>query len=119
MNSINLIGNIGRDPVVKATQQGTTVLTFSLAVSNRDKTDWFNCALFGKRADGLAPHLKKGNKVGITGAIHFRQYEKDGHNFTTHDVQVNDIDLLGGRNEKAPAKVAEVPVEKDYGFIPF
>ena len=119
MNSINLIGNIGRDPVVKATQQGTTVLTFSLRLAIEIKLIGSIVRYLEKGPMALPRIFKKGDKIGITGAIHFRQYEKDGHNFTTHDVQVNDIDLLGGRNEKAPAKVAEVPAEKDYGFIPF
>ena len=117
MNSINLIGNIGRDPVLKATQAGVSVLTFSIAVSNREKTDWFNCSLFGKRADGLGPYLKKGSKVGISGALHFRQYEKDGNTFTTHDVMVANITLLG-QKEKAPVTNHEMP-QQDFDDLPF
>ena len=63
-NQISVAGNVGGTPELKAMQGGDMVLSFSLAdnqkIKGEEKVQWFRCALFGKRAEALAPHIKSG-----------------------------------------------------------
>ena len=106
MNSVNLIGNLGKDNELKFGQSGTAVLNQSLAVrrafkdkqTNEYETDWINLVLFGKTAENFANFTKKGSKVGIEGRIQSGSYEKDGRTIYTTDVIVNQFHLIEPKN---------------------
>ena len=104
MNVICITGNLGKDAELKAMQDGTPVLKFSVADSQgRDKPAiWWSADLFGKRAETLAQYLKKGQQVTVTGTLSEREYE--GKKYQT--IRVNDVALQGGR----PA--GEQPVQR-------
>ena len=100
INSITISGNIGRDPEQKGTQSGTTVLSFSMAVTDRvrrndqweDYTSWVNCVMFGKRAESIAQYLHKGSKVCVQGKIREAKWQdRDGNNRSRLDVIVDEI----------------------------
>ena len=95
MNVLTVTGNLGKDAERKAMQDGTAVLKFSVADSQgKDKPAiWWNCDLFGKRAESLAPYLVKGQQVTVTGTLSEREYE--GKKYQT--LRVNDVALQGGR----------------------
>jgi single-strand DNA-binding protein len=98
MNVITVAGNLGKDAELKYLQSGESVLTFSVADSEgRDKgTIWWNCSLWGKRAESLDPFLKKGSQVTVTGRVTERSYtDKNGQERKAMDVRVNDIALQG------------------------
>ena len=86
MQQLIIAGNIGKDAVVRRTQSGESVAGFSVAVDNgkdangnrRDST-WFDCALWGKRGEALAPYLLKGGKVTITGRPTVRVHEGNAY----------------------------------------
>ncbi|NLC24010.1 MAG: single-stranded DNA-binding protein [Oxalobacter sp.] len=102
MNNITIAGNIGKDPETRYLPQGDAVLSFSIADNQgKDKPAiWWNCALFGKRAESLAPYLTKGTPVTVTGTVTQREYtDRDGNKRVSMDVRVNDITLQGGRQE--------------------
>jgi single-strand DNA-binding protein len=108
MNSLTISGNLTRDAEVKYLQNGDAVCSFSVADSEgRDKpTIFWNCSLFGKRAEGLSQYLTKGNKVTVVGRVSERSYtDKNGQEKKFMDVRVNDIALQGGgsRDEPVPA----------------
>ncbi len=71
----------------------------------RDKPAiWWRCSIFGKRAEALAPYLKKGQQVTIVGSVSEREYtDKDGAKRTSMDVRVNDLALQGVRPESQEA----------------
>ena len=103
MNSVQLIGNLGKDNDVKFGQSGNAVLNQSLAVkrSFKDKqtgeyaTDWINLVMFGKTAENFANFTKKGSRVGIEGRIQTGSYENNqGQRVYTTDVIVNQFHLL-------------------------
>lgn len=104
MNVICITGNLGKDAELKAMQDGTPVLKFSVADSQgRDKPAiWWSADLFGKRAETLAQYMKKGQQVTVTGTLSEREYE--GKKYQT--IRVNDVALQGGR----PA--GEQPVQR-------
>lgn len=106
MNSITITGHLGRDIELRSLSDGTPVGGFSVADSQgRDKPAiWWRCSIFGKRAEALAPYLKKGQQVTIVGSVTEREYtDKDGQKRTSIDVRVNDLALQGGRPESQEA----------------
>lgn len=108
MNSITITGHLGRDIELRSLSDGTPVGGFSVADSQgRDKPAiWWRCSLFGKRAESLAPYIKKGQQVTIVGTVSEREYtDKDGQKRTSIDVRVNDLALQGGR----PTEQQEAP----------
>ena len=107
MNKVALIGNLTRDAELRQTQSGMAIASISIAVNDRIKNkqtdEWedygnfINCTMFGKRAESLEPYLKKGQKVGIDGHLHWSQWEtEDGNKRSKLEVVVDNIDLLGG-----------------------
>ena len=115
MNVITIAGQLGRDIELRYTPAGKAVGNFSVADSQgRDKpTIWWNCQIWDKRAEALAPYLLKGQSVTVTGTVTEREYEKDGQKRKAMDVRVSDVALQGGRPESAPAaKPAAKPTPK-------
>ena len=112
INSVNITGNLTRDIELRQTQSGYSIGAISVAVNDRrknpqteeweDKPNFVECTLFGKRAEGLAPYLKKGQKVGINGKLDWQQWEtQDGSKRSTLKVIVNDLELLGGARQQS------------------
>src|SRR3990167_8172451 len=102
MNSLNIAGSLGKDAEVRYLPDGTPVAAFSVADSQgRDKpTIWWNCSLFGKRAESLTPYLVKGQAVAVSGTITEREWtDKDGNKRKSMDLRVNDVALQGGKRE--------------------
>ena len=105
MNSITIAGQLGRDIELRYTPAGKAVGNFSVADSQgRDKpTIWWNCQIWDKRAEALAPYLLKGQSVTVTGVVTEREYEKDGQKRKAMEIRVSDVALQGGKPESAPA----------------
>lgn len=107
MNLICIAGQLGRDAELRFLPNGDPVLGFSVADSQgREKgAIWWNCSLFGKRAESLAQYLTKGQSVTVTGQITEREYtNKDGVKVKAQDVRVNDVALQGAAKPAAPAQ---------------
>lgn len=109
MNVLNFTGNIGRDAETRFTTGGDPIVSFSVALSSgygdKKTTSWMNCYMFGKRGESVAPYLKKGTLVGVSGEFCARAYtNKDGQEKISLDVRVNDLTLLGKseRSDSAP-----------------
>lgn len=102
MNSITVSGTLGRDAEVRYLNSGDAICNFSVADSaGRDKpTIWWNCSLFGKRAEALSQYLTKGQSVTVVGSITEREFtDKNGNHRKSMDVRVNEIALQGGRRD--------------------
>ena len=106
VNKVILIGRLGKDAESKFTPSGTSVATFSIATSWRQKdqqtgewkehTDWHNIVLW--RAENVAPYLLKGTQVYVDGRLQTRNYEnKEGKKVYVTEVVANELILLGGR----------------------
>lgn len=105
MNCFNFTGNIGRDDaVVRHTPSGDSITSFSVAISSgygeKKTTSWMNCSMFGKRGEAVSAYLKAGTQVAVSGEFTARPYKtKDGQEKISLDVKVNDLTLLGGKQE--------------------
>jgi single-strand DNA-binding protein len=127
MNSITIAGTVG-NAELKFLQSGDPILTFSVADSEgRDKpTIWWNCSLFGKRAESLAPFVAKGGKVTVAGKVSQREYtDKNGQERKSMDVRVTDVMLQGSKEQseeqprRAPAPAPKGFDDMDDSDIPF
>ncbi len=99
VNKVILLGNLGRDPEIRAMQSGNKMATFSLATSKRwkdkatqeqkDKTSWHNVVIFGEGLVGIVEkYVKKGSKVYIEGELNTRKWQDQSGNdrYTTEVV---------------------------------
>ena len=110
MNIICVAGQLGRDSELRFLSNGDAVLGFSVADDQgKDKpTIWWNCSLFGKRAESLAQYLTKGQKVTVSGNVTEREFtDKDGAKKKAQDIRVSDVALQGQKQDAAPAPVRE------------
>lgn len=130
VNKVTLIGNLGKDPELRYAQSGSAVASFSLATSEQwkdqegnpqERTSWHNIVIWGKLAEIAAEYLKKGRKVYLEGRLQYRDYEdKSGNKRYVTEVVVNDLVMLGSRQdgggekeESAPGAPPSVSEEKD------
>lgn len=99
MQVLIIAGNVGKDAILRRTNSGDAVLGFSLAVDNgkdkngnkRDAT-WYDCSIWGKRAESLERHITKGAKLTLTGRPTARE-----HNGKAYlGISVNDLTFMGG-----------------------
>lgn len=115
---IILQGRLGRDPELKSLSTGTQVLIFTIAVDtgfgDKKKTSWFNCSVFGKRAESLTNILTKGKEVLIDGKPQMRQYEgKDGTKKSFFEVLVDDLFFTSGGGNKSEPKQEKIESSQD------
>ena len=100
MKSITIAGNIGKSAESRRTPNGDAVTSWSLAVEERKgsekRTIWFDCSLWGKRGESLAPYLTKGGKVAVSGELSTREHE--GKTYLT--VRAEQVTLLGGGQDR-------------------
>jgi len=110
VNKVILVGNLGKDPEVKYTPQGTPIAKFSLATNERykdkdgnwqDRTEWHNIVLWQRLAEIAGEYLKKGHKVYIEGRIRTESWDdkQSGQKKYMTTIVGNDIVLLTGRGE--------------------
>ena len=112
MNSVQVMGNLARDPQIRATKTGRAVASFSIAVNRnyttpqgeqRELTDWINIVAWGNLAEAVGNQLKKGNRVFVEGRYSTRSYDTpDGQRKYVTEVVANMIAVplgMGGRSQ--------------------
>ena len=79
MKAITIFGNIGKDPVLRTTQNGDKVCGFGMAVTDgwgdNKRTLWFDVSVWGKRGQTIADNCRKGDKICVTGDFSTREHE--------------------------------------------
>jgi single-strand DNA-binding protein len=106
LNRAMLLGNLGQDPELRYTQGGRAVLNIRLATTEsyldrdgnrKERTDWHNVVVWGKRAEGLAKFLHKGSSIFVEGSIRTSSFEgRDGQKRWKTEVNARNILLTGG-----------------------
>ena len=122
VNKVMLLGNLGKDPELRYTQNQTAVCTFSLATGDRrkdatgnwvDHTEWHNIVVWGKTAEHCNTYLKKGRQAFIEGRIQTRKWQdKEGKDRYTTEIVANTVQFVGGgkgegRGESQPEMIVE------------
>lgn len=123
MNSLTVVGNVGKDAEVRFLPNGDPVCNFTLADSQgRDKPAiWWSAGLYGKRAETLAQYITKGIQVTVVGHISEREWtDKDGNKRKSMEIRVNDIALPrrenNGQDQQAPAPRQAAAPKQSSGF---
>ena len=104
INTINLVGRVGREPDVRYFESGSIVANFTLAVNRRsrdEEPDWFNLEIWGKQAQIAADYVKKGSLVGITGSFKIDAWKdkSSGEDRFKPVVRVERLNLLGSKKD--------------------
>lgn len=112
MNKIMLIGNVGKEPVIRYYDHDQAVATFSLATTERgytlqngtqvpDRTDWHNIVLYRGLAKIVEKYVHKGDKLYIEGRIHYRTYDdQKGIRHYVTEVYADNMELLTPKTVK-------------------
>jgi single-strand DNA-binding protein len=120
-NKIILVGNLGRDPGLRYTPQGTPVCSFTVATNEKRKdragetqdfTTWFRVTLWGRQAETASQYLTKGRPVYIEGRLRLEEYtDREGNKRHSLEVNATDIHFIGSnRSDESPgsAKASSV-----------
>ena len=109
INKAIISGNLTRDPDLRQTKDGMSVLSFGVAVNDRrrnpqtgewtDYPNYIDCVMFGNRADSLSRFLTKGTKVAIEGRLRWSQWEKDGQKRSKIEVIVDEMEFMSSRRD--------------------
>lgn len=127
-NKITVVGNLGRDPELRYTPQGTPVCSFTVASNERRKdkngeaqdiTTWFRGTLFGQRAETFAKYLEKGKPVYVEGRLRQEVWtDRDGKERTTLEINVTDFNFIGNGGADAPSGAARQAAKSLSGIAP-
>lgn len=114
MSIIVVAGRLARDAEARYLTDGTAVAGFSVAenirVGNEQQAQFWECSLWGKRAESLAPYLKKGGAVTVCGEPRQEKYTgKDGIERSVVKIRVNDITLQGSKQDGVQAQTPPPP----------
>jgi single-strand DNA-binding protein len=109
-NRVQLIGNLGADPEVRAFDNGKKFARFSLATNDEytDKegqkikqTQWHQLVVWGKLAETCQKYLSKGKEIAVEGKLTYRSWnDKDGKTHNITEVVVNELLMMGPREKK-------------------
>ncbi len=108
VNKVMLLGNVGKDPEMRASAAGMVIASFALATADRqkdqtgnwvDKTEWHNLVCFGRTAEIVRDYVKKGSQLFVEGKIQTRSWDdkESGQKKYRTEILVNELSLLGGR----------------------
>ncbi len=107
LNKAMLIGNLGSDPEIRTTGNGTRVAQFSVATSRRwndrsgqqqEKTEWHRIVVWDKLVEIVEKYVKKGDRLYVEGEIEYRSYEdKDGNTKYITEIRAREMIMLGSR----------------------
>jgi len=115
LNKAILIGNLGADPEVRSTSNGSRVATLSVATSRQwknqagekqEKTEWHRVVLWNNKGSNLADiaerYCKKGDKVYVEGSIEYRSWQdREGQTRYTTEITARELIMLSGRSDGA------------------
>ena len=134
LNKVMIIGNVGKDPELRYTPDGTPTAKFSVAVSRvwktpegeqKEETEWFNIVTWRKLAETCSNYVYKGQKVFVEGRLQTRKWtDQQGAERRIVELVANEVMFLGkpksqmGTQEETPGAVAD-EAEEGGGEIPF
>jgi single-strand DNA-binding protein len=111
VNKVILIGNLGADPELRYTANGTAVAKFRIATSEtftdrqgvrQERTEWHRITAWGKLAEICGQYLSKGRQVYIEGRIRSDTWEQDGVKRYSYEIVADTMRMLGGRGDAQP-----------------
>jgi single-strand DNA-binding protein len=108
VNQVILMGNLTRDPELRQTPSGQSVVSFSLALNRaykdqsgewQEATDYIDVVAWGPLAERVSQYLHKGRRCLVQGRLQSRSWEQDGQKRSKVEVLANDVTFLDGRGD--------------------
>ena len=119
VNIAIVVGNLGRDPEVRFTQNGRAVANFSVATSEswtgqdgnpQERTEWHNIVVWGKQAEACGQYLAKGRQVFVQGRIQTRKWtDQNGQDRYTTEIVAQRVQFLGGAGGARASQESQDP----------
>jgi single-strand DNA-binding protein len=116
LNEVTLIGNVGKKPEIRTTQDGKKIARFSLATTRRwkgkdgksqESTTWHRVVAFEPKSLLIEKYVGKGEILWLRGELRAAEFtDKDGTNFKVSDVVVKQIEFLSKKDSKASEDAA-------------
>lgn len=117
VNKVILVGTLGADPETRYSASGTALTSIRIATNEswtdkqtgqkQERTEWHRVKFFGKLAEIAGEYLKKGRQVYVEGSLRTDKYtDKEGVERFSTDVIANEMQMLGGADEKKEGKPA-------------
>ena len=108
VNTVILVGNLGKDPEVRYSPSGSAMANVTLATTEswkdkqtgekQEKTEWHRVVFFNRLAEIVGEYLKKGSQVYVEGRLQTRKWQgQDGQDRYTTEIVANEMQMLGGR----------------------
>ena len=129
VNKVILLGNLGQDPEMKYTPDGTPVANVSIATSDkwkdkntgekREKTEWHRLVFWRGLADVVGRFLRKGSKIYVEGKMKTRSWEKDGITRYITEVHCDEMTMLDPPTEGSRQDRNQNPPTPPDDDIPF
>lgn len=135
INRVTIVGNLTRDPELRALPSGGNVCSLRVAVNERrkdasgqwtDAPNFFNVTIFGNSADNAAKYLAKGRQVAVDGRLRWREWQdQQGNKREAIEIVAQDVQFIGGRDGGgqgqqgggwgAPQAQPAAPAQDDWG----
>lgn len=128
VNKVILIGNLGKDPEVRAMPSGDAITNITIATTDswkdkasgekKEATEWHRVVFFGRLAEIAGQYLKKGRQVYIEGALKTRKWtDKEGQDRYTTEIVASEMKMLGSREGMSGAS-EDSPPRDNYSSAP-
>ncbi len=113
INSVTLIGRLGKDPELRTTENGASMVKFSLAHNEyrnvngerKTQTHWFDCIAFGSLAELCSEFIHKGARIGIHGNLKQNRWEtQNGEKRSSVEILVRDVEFLSSNGKPSAQK---------------
>ncbi len=122
VNKAILVGNLGRDPELRTTPNGQSVVNFTLATSETwtdksgervERTEWHRIVVWGKQAEIAGEYLRKGRQVWVEGSLQTREWtDREGNKRQTTEVRAQRFQMLGRAGDDAGAAPPQAQGER-------
>lgn len=123
INKVIIVGNLGRDPEVRYTPNGSAVATLNVATSAawkdkdgqlQEQTEWHRVVFFSRLAEIAGEYLKKGAKIYVEGRLKTRKWQdKDAQDHYTTEIIGNEMQMLDGRSNSPANEPSEAAYAGD------
>ena len=127
INRVVIVGNLTRDPELRATPSGTSVCSLRVAVNDRvkdqtsgewtDKANYFNVDVFGGQGERCAQWLSRGRQIAVEGRLRWREWEaQDGHKREAVTIVADNVQFIGPRDASGADQSRGRPVQPGAPF---
>lgn len=106
LNHVSIMGRLARDPELRTTTSGKSVVSFTIATdrnrkdaNGQNQTDWIRMTAWGKTAEFICKYFQKGSMIAIDGRLQSKTYQdKNGNNRTDMEVVVEEVNFVGAKS---------------------